>query len=216
MKKALILIIAGLCLFQINGLSQKTQVGLTGGITFSNIYGEINGSDTRGDVRAGFTVGMILDAPIWKTGFTFQPGVHYVQKGMFTKKTDNLKEAVALRYCEFQLNVVKYTGSQRLFFGLGPAIALNLPSKEVVINEDADTKIETSILFGKDPTDKYRGLDIGINGLLGMRFKCGMLISASYTFGLSNMLPAPENDDELRNGCLSFRIGYLFKNSPSK
>src|SRR5690242_9030103 len=131
MKKALILIIAGLCLIQIKGLSQKTQVGLTGGATNSNINGRMNGGDTHNDGRWGFTVGMIVDAPIGKTLWSFQPGVHYVQKGTFTSKSNNSSVADALRYAEFQLNFVHYTKSAKtkLYFGLGPAIALNLPSK---------------------------------------------------------------------------------------
>src|SRR4030095_15301092 len=105
----------------------------------------------------------------------FQPGIHYIQKGAFTSKTAAVKEAVALRYAELMLNFIRYTKgtSTRLFFGLGPAIAFNLPSKTVVITEDA--RQETTITFGKETTDSYRGVDIGANGLLGIRFKCGLL-----------------------------------------
>ena len=132
MKKALILIIAGVCLLQINGLSQKTEVGITGGITFSNMYGKKGGVDTRGDARTGFTVGMLVDAPIGKTNWSFQPGIHYVQKGAFTSKTSTTKQAIALRYAEFLVNFVHYTKGKatRLYFGLGPSLGLNLPSKK--------------------------------------------------------------------------------------
>lgn len=213
MKKALILIIAGVCLVQINGLSQKTQVGLIGGITFSNINGNIDGQDIHNDGRAGMTVGMILDAPIGKSGFIFQPGIHYIQKGAFTSKKPDVKEAVALRYAELMLNFIRYTKgtSTRLFFGLGPAIAFNLPSKTVVITEDA--RQETTITFGKEITDSYRGVDFGANGLLGIRFKCGLLAAVNYTYGIRNLIPNPSGDDVVRNGCASIRIGYFFRNA---
>ena len=213
MKKALILIIAGVCLLQINGLSQKAQVGLTGGITFSNINGQKDGQDIHNDSRAGMTVGMILDAPIGKSGFNFQPGLHYTQKGAYTSKSANVKEAVALRYAELMLNFIHYTKAPtRLFFGLGPAVAFNLPSKKVVITEDA--RQETTITFGKELTDSYRGVDIGANGLLGIRFKCGIIAAVNYTYGIRNLIPIPKGDDAIRNGCAAIRIGYIFKNTP--
>jgi len=214
MKKALILIIAGVCLLQINGLSQKTQVGLTGGITFSNLNGQMGGQDLHNDGRAGMTLGMIVDAPIGKSGFNFQPGIHYVQKGAFTTKTATVKEAVALRYAELILNFIHYSkgSSTRLYFGLGPAIAMNLPSKKVVITEDS--RQETTITFGKDVGDSYLGLDYGVNALMGLRFKCGMIASVSYTLGLRNLLPEPSGDDALRNGYIGIRLGYIFKNAP--
>jgi len=216
MKKALILIIAGICLLQINGLSQKTQVGITGGVTSSNIYGQMSGGDTRGDSRVGYTLGLIVDAPIGKTLWSFQPGVHYVQKGAYTSKSANSSVADALRYAEFQLNFVHYTkgANTRLYFGLGPAISLNVPSKTV--NETNGTKVETSITFGQESTAKYRGLDYGANALLGVRFKKGIIFSVNYTLGIRNLIPVPTGDDHLRNGCLGIRLGYIFRNAPAK
>jgi hypothetical protein len=213
MKKALILIIAGVCLLQINGLSQKTQVGLVGGITFSNLNGKMGGLDIHNDGRAGMTVGMIVDAPIGKSGFNFQPGLHYVQKGAYTSKTSTTKEAVALRYAELVLNFIHYTksSSAKLYFGLGPAIAFNLPSKKVSISDN--TRSETTITFGKELTDSYRGVDFGVNGLLGSRFKCGLIASISYTYGVRNLIPIPSGDDAIRNGCAAIRLGYIFKNA---
>jgi hypothetical protein len=217
MKKALILIIAGICLFQFSAISQKTLVGLCAGVTSSNMYGHVGGNDRRGDARAGFTLGMVLDAPIGKTKFSFQPGLHYVQKGMFTSKTPDVKEAVALRYADLHLNFVYYTKgtkSTRLYFGLGPSIGFNLPSKTVVITEDQ--RQETTISFGKEITDSYRGIDWGANGIIGVRFSCNVTFAVNYTFGLRNQLPDPGGDDILRNGCLGFRLGYFFPNGPRK
>lgn len=214
MKKALILFLAGVCLFQINGLSQKTQVGLTAGATFSNIYGHISALDTRGDSRAGFTLGMLVDAPIGKTRWSFQPGLHYMQKGKTSDKTPNSHLATALRYAEFDLNFVHYTkGANKLFFGAGPYLGLNLPSKTVLVTDES--RIETNLLLGNEASDSYRGVDYGANGIIGVRFKCNVTFSANYAFGMRNLIPKPNQagDDILRNGCLGFRLGYIFKNT---
>src|SRR5258708_7941233 len=115
MKKALILIIACVCLLQINGLCQKTQVGLTAGVTSSNMMGSLGGGDTHYKSRWGFSMGMYLNAPIGKSNFAFMPTLQYIQKGDFTTKTANLKEGFALRYAEMILDVVHYTKSKKLF-----------------------------------------------------------------------------------------------------
>ncbi len=214
MKKALILIIAGICSFQINGFSQKTQVGLTGGITSSNIYGNKNGLDQRGDSRTGMTLGMFVDAPIGKTRWAFQPSLNYMQKGKNDQINPDTKNATALRYAELDLNFVHYTkGANKLFFGAGPYLALNLPSKTVLITPG--NRIETTLLLGKDPSNTYKGADYGANGIIGVRMKCGFVLTANYSLGLRNMIPKPSGDDVLRNGTLGFRIGYIFKNANS-
>jgi hypothetical protein len=212
MKKALILIIAGICSFQINGFSQKTQVGLTGGITSSNIFGSKNGLDQRGDSRTGFTLGMFIDAPIGKTRWAFQPSLNYMQKGKNQEIDPYTTNATALRYAEFDLNFVHYTkAANKLFFGAGPYLGLNLPSKTVLITEDS--RIETNLLLGKEESNAYKGADFGANGIIGLRMKCGFVLTANYSLGLRNMIPVPSGDDVLRNGTLGFRLGYIFKNA---
>ena len=218
MKKVLCLFITAACLLQIESFGQKTQVGLNAGVVSSNIYGDRGGISTRGDARAGMTLGILIDAPIGKTNFSFQPGVHYVQKGMYTNKTESVREADALRYADMLLNVVYYIGGverNRLYFGLGPQIGFNLPSKKIVVT-DGDKSELRSISFGQTVAEDYRGLDYGVNGLIGMRFKSGVTVAFNYTLGLRNLLPAATGEDNLRNGCLGFRLGYMFKNNPAK
>lgn len=214
MKKVLFLSLAAVCLFQLNGLAQKSLVGITAGVTSSNIFGNVGGVDKRLDARTGFTVGMVVDAPLGKSRFSFQPAVHYMQKGGFTVKTDVEKKADALRYADVVLNFVHSTKNPKtqLFFGLGPQIGLNLPSKKVSI-EDGKSKEVRSIAFGETAASDYRGLDWGANGLAGLRFKKGIFFSVSYTFGLRNIIPVPTGDDKLRNSVLGFRLGYFFPNN---
>jgi hypothetical protein len=218
MKKALFLFIAAACLVSLSVSAQKTQVGLNAGVVSSNIFGDRGPVSYRGDARAGMTLGILIDAPIGKTNFSFQPAVHYVQKGMYTNKTESIREADALRYADFLMNFVYYVGGaerNRLYFGLGPQIGFNLPSKKVLV-DDGDKSELRSILFGKTAADDYRGLDYGVNGLVGIRFKKGITFAINYTLGLRNLLPVPDGEDNLRNGYIGFRLGYMFKNTPSK
>lgn len=226
MKKVLFLFITASCLFQVNGFSQKAQVGLNAGVSVTNIYGRLNNQNVRGDSRTGYTVGLVMEAPIGKTNISFRPGVHYVQKGKYTLKTESVREADALRYADILLDFIAYlnkSGNSRLFVGLGPQIGLNLPSKKIRV-EDGERSELRSISFGETAADDYHGIDLGANGLIGVRLKCGATFAINYTFGLRNILPKeitklqilnfPGSDEHLRNGALGFRFGYMFPNTP--
>lgn len=229
MKKVLFLFITASCLFQIRGLSQKAQVGIAGGVSVSNVYGKLSGLDNRGDARAGFTVGMVVDAPIKKSNISFQPGIYYVQKGKYTLKNEAVREADALRYADLLLNFVAYFGKPaktRLYMGLGPQIGFNLPSKKIRI-EDGDKSELRSISFGKTAANDYNGMDYGVNALAGIRFKSGIHFSMNYTLGIRNIVPTKNKQikdpldlkatpDFLRNGALGFRLGYFFSNTPKE
>lgn len=214
MKKVIFFFLTAVCLFQFRGIAQKSQVGITTGVTSSNIYGNKGGIDTRYDARAGYTVGLVVESPIGKSKFAFQPGIHYVQKGGYTVNDAVSKEADALRYADVVFNFVHYTKGSgvRLYFGLGPQIGLNLPSKKVKIVDGKINELR-SISFGKTVADDYRGIDWGINGLAGLRFKNGIFFSVNYDFGLRNIIPVPSGDDRLRNASLGFRLGYFFPNT---
>lgn len=220
MKKVLFLFITAALLVQLNGQAQKTQVGISAGVSVSNVYGERGGLDTRGDARAGFTTGLVVNAPITKKGLYFQPGLHYVQKGMYTLKNETVREADALRYADLILNFVKYFGAEaktRFYLGLGPQIGLNLPSKKVKKEDGTRSEIR-SIGFGNTAASDYRGIDYGANGILGLHFKKGISFSVNYTFGMRNLIPEElqAGEDMLRNGSLGFRLTYFIPNTPKE
>ncbi|MBM3415880.1 MAG: PorT family protein [Bacteroidetes bacterium] len=220
MKKALFLFITAACLLQISSFAQKAQVGLTGGVSVTNVYGSLNNLDTRGEARAGYTVGLIVDAPIGKSNFSFQPGIHYVQKGKFTLKNEAVREADALRYADLLLNFLLHAGNRQgthLVFGLGPQLGFNLPSKKIKV-EDGDRSELRSISFGNTAANDYRGIDWGANGVVGVIIKKCVGFSVNYTFGIRNLVPEEliEGDDLLRNGALGFRLTYFFPNTPKE
>lgn len=220
MKKVLFLFITAACVFQINGYAQKSQVGISGGVSVSNIYGHLGGLDTRGDARAGFTTGLVVNAPIGKKGLHFQPAIYYTQKGKYTVKNEATREAHALRYADLMLNVVNYfgkPGGTRLYMGVGPQLGMNLPSKVVKIEDGKRSEIR-SINFGNTAANDYRGIDFGANALVGIHFKKGVAFAVNYNLGLRNLIPKElqAGDDVLRNGCVGFRLTYYVSNTPKE
>ena len=203
---------------QISGLSQKAKVGVSGGVALANMNATIDGEKQNWDGKSGYTAGMIMDVP-FAPHFSFRPGVHYVQKGTVQQETTgNTTEKIfiALRYAELTFNFLfntNTTGAKGNFFvGAGPAVSLNLPSKTVT--KTGGVKTEGKINFGNTIAEDLKGVDYGVNFLIGCKITGGMILSANYTHGLRNLVPdGYMTDDKLKNTCLSFQLGVLFNNN---
>ena len=154
---------------------------------------------------------MMVDVPVKKSNFSFQPTVQYAQKGMVTSKTNDTKNYVGLRYAELLLNLVyNGKGAGHVFAGIGPAIAMPLPSKKVV-KTDA-LKAETSLVFGKEAIADYKSLDYGAHLMLGYVCRKGYFLSLNYTLGMRNILPGENPTDDLKNGSFALKLGVLVNN----
>lgn len=82
------------------------MVGVTGGITMANQYGTKGGALIKDDQKIGYTLGLIMETPIAKSNFSFQPGIFYTQKGRIENVSFKEKRHWSLRYAELQANVL--------------------------------------------------------------------------------------------------------------
>ena len=221
MKKVLFILAVFVVCLQINGFSQKSRVGVTAGVTSANMYGEIGGTKLDDDSKLGITFGMIIDAPIGKSNFSFQPGLHYVQKGRTLENTNEKKDWIALRYAELHANFLYNTNGPKgnFFLGGGPTVALDFPSAKVIktlvrdpVESDYWLRAETNVNFGKESNSDFKGLDYGANMIAGYRFKGGFSFAFNYTIGLRNLVPIENGSDEIKNHCFGLRLGYLVNN----
>lgn len=219
MKKTILIVTAFIFCLNITALSQKTRVGLTGGISLANLSKTIGGADKDGEYRIGIMGGMLLDFPVCKK-ISFQPDLHYIQKGASFVPTTPVfnKIYTALRYAELAPNFVyNFTAGKGVFYlGAGPYISFNLPSKNVTHTAGAD-KIETDVSFGNAVANELRGVDYGGNVVMGFRMGNGIFVSANYIQGARNLvpqeildLPASANN-KIKNIAFGIRVGYLFK-----
>ncbi len=216
MKKSILMLIATVCFLQVTVVAQNARVGMLAGLTSSNQFGEVGGVKLDYKSRGGYTFGIIVDAPLCKSKFSFQPGLHYVQKGAEISETNDTKSYLALRYIELQANfLVNASGDKTggtFFAGLGPTLSMGLPSKSAVKNKRDKTISETSIIWGDEGAANFRGVDYGANLLAGFRFKKGFMFSFNYTIGIANLEPNRENGNEIRNGSFGLRLGVLINN----
>lgn len=211
MKKTLLFVIVTVCCLQISLFAQKSRVGVFGGLSVSNMDGKIDGLNEKGNSLTGYSFGIMVDAPLGKTNFSFQPTIQYAQKGKTISKSNDSKTYLALRYAELLLNVM-YNGKGKnghVFVGLGPAIAQHLPSLKVI--KSGEVKAETGINFGDEPISDYRGLDYGAHLVGGYQCRKGYFLSLNYTLGIRNMLPG-DVPDKLTNGCFTVKLGILVNN----
>lgn len=206
--KKLFLILLAASVFQAAD-AQKSRVGITAGVSGSNLYDNIDGN-TKFDATGGAILGMILEVPLCGK-FSFQPGVLYVQKGAVISETAAEKITWKLRYAEFQWNFLYNTKGKDggFFIGGGPVLSFAVPSKQVTENNEG--KSEKALLIGDEPTDDIRGMDYGLNGTLGLRNKKGWSLGVNYTLGLRNLNPGG-GDPTVKSGSFGVRLSYLFPN----
>ena len=212
MKKSIFLLIIFSLGLSMAGFSQKTRVGVSGGITISNMNSNINGTKQTGNSLTGFMASLLIETPII-SHLSFQPHVAYVRKGMQFKPVAKSAgdTSYQLRYVDLPLNLIYTAGKSFTFYiGGGPCFSFGLPSHRLV--ESGGAKSTTELSFGEEATDTFKGFDFGVNGLVGVRLANGFFISVNYTQGFSNLMPIPTGDDKIRNNYAGIQLGYLFKN----
>lgn len=217
MKKVLFFLTVLVCFLQLNGFAQKSSVGVTAGITSSNNYGRIGGNLLKDDSKGGITFGMHLHTPLGKSPISFQPSLNYVQKGRWFTKTNELKDWIALRYAELQMNFLYNAGG--FYIGGGPYAAIDLPSSKITkslvrdpVKSDYWLRAETNVNFGQEANSDVKGLDYGANMLTGYRLKSGFSLNFNYSVGIRNLIPIDNGSDNIRNHYFGVSLGYLVSN----
>lgn len=208
MKKIVLMLAVPMFSLVMAGKAQ-VRVGVTIGTAVAKMEGALNG-----DGRAGIMSSIVLDAPL-KNNFSFYPTLSYVQKGVTEPHPDGTlieKQYVALRYMELSPNFIYHIGNQKgssFFLGLGPSIAFNLPSKRVAIT--GDNKIVTDILFGETAADDIKGVDYGVNVVLGWRTGPGFFFTVNYNKGFRDLSPMGRTM-ETKNKYFGVQLGWFLNN----
>jgi len=204
--------------------AQKSMVGVTGGITMANQYGTKGGALIKDDQKIGYTLGLIMETPIAKSNFSFQPGLFYAQKGRIENVSFREKTYWSLRYAELQSNFLYNIKSNKgftFYVGGGPTFAADLPSYAQTRLLDSDPLTggnnfvksgDRSVNWGTTAASDFKGPDWGVNMMIGIRANCGWSVGYNYTIGLRNIMSVPNGDDALRNHFMGLRVSYWVKN----
>lgn len=193
--------------------NSKAQAGFQAGTSFANWAVKPSDGETSFKYKIGFTAGLFTNIPLG-TGFSFHPAINLVQKGYMLKDKSAI-DKITLNYIEIPLNFGYALKNNGFFYGAGPSVAFGLSGKEKFVDKSDPSNSETNtIKFGSstDDEDKLKHTDIGANFIAGYQFPAGLIITANYNIGLSDIHNWDTDDKvSLKNNYFSIRMGYLLK-----
>lgn len=213
MKKSLVLAI----IFAVSCFIGHSQVqfGFTAGAVLSNQTFKFESETLKGKSVPGITAGILVDVPAGEH-FSFQPAVNFVQKGTkeeeaFGTTTETTK--LTVNAIEVPLNFLYNTRGDggNFFIGAGPSVAFAISGKYKF--DDGTNSSTMKAQFGNSDDDNLRGLDVGANFTTGYTFSNGLLLSANYNMGLSNLMPGGSSDGKLKSSYFGIKLGFLLKGS---
>lgn len=179
--------------------AQDIKYGVKAGVNFTNYSGDVSGTD----MRTGFHVGGLAE---FKWGnFAVQPELLYSTAGAkadsFDPDTFQTVEATdKLGYISIPV-AAKYFIIEGLSIQAGPQFAFLVSAKAEVGNEEGDIK------------DLYKSFDLGVFGGLGYEMESGLLFSARYIQGVSNISDINfegYSDAKVNNTNIQISVGYKF------
>lgn len=195
-------------------IQAQVRLGILGGLHSSNILetNSLPGWDTAVKnfmrSKSGFQLGFILEVPLGRSGFYFQPAITYITKGrQYMRNDDSItsvytdtiynKSSVNLSYIEIPLDVtykvaLTPNGRNSLFFSAGPYVSFfnsgNVTTSSMTSTPDQYNSESDPVAVGKAP-GAYKTVDIGLNGKVG--FELGnIMVDLYYSRGLTNMYTA--------------------------
>lgn len=214
MKKTTLLL--GLVLFLTNVYAQmgKTSIGFQGGVSFISQKLSQDGLSTIFETDNGITFGLLLDQPLGNH-FSFQTGLSYVSKGSISRHSYNniqSSNTFKLKYIELPVSLILKSGNNNcgLFAGIGAAASYGVDAS-VVIDRGQGNVQKVSYSFGNGNDDVFKQFDLGAYFQAGIQFRCGLLLSANYYLGVSNIINS-DDQSKLTNRYWAIKLGFLFNN----
>ena len=189
--------------------AQKTTFGITAGTTISNFKSKAGGVSASLDSKVGFAGGLIANISAGQH-FIVQSGIQLVQKG--TKYTQSeggstLKSSTNTNWLEVPINFL-YNGNG-FFIGAGPSFSFVVSGKSKT--EFNGEKTDQKMKFGNSDDDDLKGFDFGANLVTGYQLNNGLLISANFNQGFSNLMPGSSDNGSVKSHYFGIRLGYMFK-----
>jgi len=171
--------------------------------------------------------GVVLDIPFPNNSpLHFQPALMYAGKGRKFEPgnditaLDYVKQQQFTSYIDLPLNLIlKFPVGKdsRFIFGGGPQPSFLIGGKETTKVQDDQLQVgATSKLKKGSGSGEYKGLDFGLNGLLGFEFGRAFF-TINYSRSFSNFYTPKNYDAKFRHNVIGGSIGfYLSKTREAK
>lgn len=186
-----------------------TQFGVKGGLNLSNITGDDVGDL---DSRTSFHLGLFLEVPVSER-FSFQPEVLYSGQG-FTVLSRNQDDIFDVGdNVEYQLSYIQVPLMAKLYLVKG-LYAEAGPQFGFKVKEEIDYKpaAEGGDMVIDANDSSISDFDTSIAVGAGYKFGNGFLVSARYTYGLTNIFKDNSvfQNADAKNSVLQFGVGFSF------
>jgi hypothetical protein len=162
---------------------------------------------------------------IW-TGLSIsQKGFNHHMNFRYSPNSDSTADMTSkLTYLELPVYLKFNTNFKRInvFYGIGPYFSYGLQGKITTnISGRNDLTITDKINWDKprdylksDLVKEYgyndiKRLDIGVTAILGLKYN-SFMVTASYKYGLNNIMWEYYQDEKMSNSSLSLSVGYFF------
>ena len=221
MKKIFLLILLTAAIQSL--FAQAVSFGVKAGLNESTAT--FTGTTSTFSNLPGFNAGVFADIKVNR--LSVEPGIFYTTSGYNSKSvftTDNpapysfsATGKVAYNYLEVPVNVLYNipAGPLKIFVGAGPywGLALSGTRQGTANANGIITNIRGNITFGSSDGD-FSKTDLGVNAIGGIALKNGLLFSANYGFGLTNISNSTNSINSTQskgeNKVLSLSLGYEF------
>lgn len=180
------------------------QSGYRFGLNLTTMTISTPGSVSKPETPMGVHFGFNYDIPL-NENFSLLYGFLFTSKGT-DYKIDTFDISLTPTYIEIPVNIACNLGSGAIKITLftGPYAACAIGGYKIVSGEELKY-----LAFGPGENKDLKYSDFGFNFGVGVNIK-GLLISAQYGIGLTDVSPA--NDSKIRNKVIGFSISSLRKN----
>lgn len=213
MKKFALLLLAGL---SFSVAQAQTKVGLKGGLTYSNIAGDLENEDVYMN-KLGFNGGLTANFSITGDNFlSIQPELLYSQKGYKYRDeefTDLLGREVRRKgtrnFNYLDLPVMLKVNAGGLFFEAGPQLSYLLAIRD---NTETSVNGNTDSSWRSINKDDLAELELGYAAGLGFQATNGFSLGVRYNGSISDLAKSDPNNDELvnaRHSAFQLQLGFL-------
>jgi len=217
MKK--ILLVSALAL--VAGLNAQTKFGVKAGYALSKLNSnedpEFEGVSGSLKSKSGFYVGALVEHK-FNDKFAVQGEVEYANLGGKVEVgfPSNVKVTEKLNFNRILIPIsARYYATPELGIYAGPYVSFktNTTAKIEVSGAMADPRAirEGEEFLERAFNDNMKSTDFGLFFGADYNVYKGLFVDARYSFGLTNMLKNPVNDEKLKMNFFQIGLGYKFK-----
>ena len=174
------------------------------GLNLSTVTLKTKGLSTKPETPVGIHFGGFFEIPL-ESNLSLEPSLLFSAKGS-NFKIDTVDISLSPIYIEVPVIAVYSFGSDAIKISLfaGPYFACGVGGYKI----ESGSELK-NISFGSGKNNDLKPFDIGLNFGAGINIK-GLLISAQYGIGLSNLSPVTLYVSEMKNKVIGISISSLF------